>query len=112
MTDGSTLMDAESRLERLLRLLQGAIRAAGLTQSEVDGRIGRRRGYLSHVFQRRVDLRLIDLLRTLEVLGLEPGRFFRALFSAREPALRREEDAELRERVRQAVRALLAGRSG
>ena len=76
-------MDVESRLGRLLRLLQGAIRAAGFTQIEVDDRIGRRRGYLSHVFQRRVDLKLIDLLRALEVLEVDSGRFFRAALSTR-----------------------------
>jgi hypothetical protein len=77
-------MDVESRLGRLLRLLQGSIRAAGLTQTEVDGRIGRRRGYLSHVFQRRVDLKLVDLLSALEVLQIDAGRFFRAAFCSRE----------------------------
>jgi hypothetical protein len=62
-----------------LKLLQGAIRASGCTQTDVDDRIGRRRGYLSHVFQRRVDLKLIDLLRALEVLEIEPRRFFAAV---------------------------------
>jgi hypothetical protein len=131
-------MDVENRLERLLRLLQGSIRAAGFTQTEVDGRIGRRRGYLSHVFQRRVDLKLVDLLRTLEVLHVDPGRFFRSAFSGRSddrapvedlmqlvselrggwplaaagaPGPGPEEDAELLQRVREAVRTILAERS-
>lgn len=76
-------MNAEDHLARLLRLLQGSIRAAGFTQTEVDARIGRRRGYLSHVFQRRVDLKLADLLRVLEVLRLHPGRFFHAAVDGR-----------------------------
>lgn len=71
-------MSAEAQLSKILRLLQGAIRAGGFTQTEVDKRIGRRRGYLSHVFQRRVDLKVVDLLHALAVLGIEAGRFFDA----------------------------------
>lgn len=71
-------MNVDDRLGRILKLLQGSIRAAGFTQTEVDERIGRRRGYLSHVFQRRVDLKLIDLLRALGALQVEPGKFFLA----------------------------------
>jgi transcriptional regulator with XRE-family HTH domain len=70
----------EERLQVLLRLFQGSIRAAGLSQTEVDERIGRRRGYLSHVFQGRVDLKLIDLLNALEALGVDPNRFFQLAF--------------------------------
>jgi hypothetical protein len=76
-------MVADEHLTRILRLLQGAIRAAGHTQTQVDERIGRRRGYLSHVFQRRVDLKLHDLLGALEVLEVEPRAFFHAAFSGR-----------------------------
>jgi hypothetical protein len=133
-------MDVDERLGRLLRLLQGSIRAAGHTQTEVDGRIGRRRGYLSHVFQRRVDLKLIDLLRALQVLQVDPARFFRAAFAARSderapvddlmqlvselrvgwpetarslPAeeAARDDDRELLERVREAVRTILDERT-
>lgn len=70
----------EERLQLLLRLFQSSIRAAGLSQTEVDERIGRRRGYLSHVFQGRVDLKLIDLLNALDALGIDPTRFFQLAF--------------------------------
>jgi hypothetical protein len=73
---------AEELLSRSLKLLQGAIRASGHTQTDIDDRIGRRRGYLSHVFQRRVDLKLIDLLRALAVLEIDPRRFFAAVTAA------------------------------
>lgn len=81
-------MISDERVARVLRLLQGAIRAAGATQTEVDVRIGRRRGYLSHVFQRRVDLKLLDLLQVLEVLQLDSASFFStALKSQARPQL-------------------------
>ncbi len=79
-------VNSEELLPRCLKLLQGAIRASGMTQTEVDGHIGRRRGYLSHVFQRRVDLKVVDLLRTLQVLGISPSRFFESVPRAAAPA--------------------------
>lgn len=81
-------MVSDERVIRVLRLLQGAIRAAGYTQTEMDDRIGRRRGYLSHVFQRRVDLKLQDLLQTLEAMQIDAGSFFlTALKSQARPQL-------------------------
>jgi hypothetical protein len=38
---------------------------------------------LSHVFQRRVDLKLIDLLKALDALEIDPHRFFEAAFGGR-----------------------------
>jgi hypothetical protein len=69
----------------------------------VDARIGRRRGYLSHVFQHRVDLKVRDLLGALEVLGVDPRRFFGAVFS------RRGED---RAGIEELIDLLAAGRGG
>jgi hypothetical protein len=113
-------------------LLQGAIRASGFTQTDIDDRIGRRRGYLSHVFQRRVDLKLIDLLRALELLEIEPRRFFAAVTAGATggssgvlqllaerldwEAARAEQaeapeaagDAALEERVKKALRSILS----
>jgi hypothetical protein len=130
-------MNAASHLGRVLKLLRASIRAAGRTQAEVDSRIGRRRGYLSHVFQGRVDLKLRDLLGALEALEVEPGLFFQAVFpaprgrpatiedlvdlvplkdraaltgGATSPAgvAAADDDAALLARVRQALRAILA----
>ena len=119
-------------MTRSLKLLQGAIRASEFTQTDVDERIGRRRGYLSHVFQRRVDLKLIDLLRVLEVLRVSPNRFFAAVASEGKPSgsgvlqliagqLAAEapstvkpsspaprDDAALEDRVRKALRSILS----
>lgn len=81
-------MFMDDRLGRVLKLLQGSIRAAGFTQTMVDERIGRRRGYLSHVFQRRVDLKLVDLLKVLEVLEIDPSRFFAAALGNRQDGAR------------------------
>ncbi|HRC84162.1 MAG TPA: hypothetical protein PK413_00980 [Thermoanaerobaculia bacterium] len=123
---------AEERLTTVLRLFQGSIRAAGRTQTEVDELIGRRRGYLSHVFQRRVDLKLIDLLQGLAVLNVDPHRFFQLAFSSEadkarssvliecftspegqealreRSAARINQDVEVLDRVRRAIREILS----
>lgn len=98
-----------------------------MTQTEVDERIGRRRGYLSHVFQRRVDLKVEDLMLALEVLGLDPADFFEASCESHAPgssSLLRlvsqraspvaqpipspgSDQAQLEERVRKALRSIL-----
>ena len=121
------IVSAEELLARSLKLLQGAIRASGLTQTEVDGKIRRRRGFLSHVFQRRVDLKLVDLLRALEILGIEPRQFFQVVIQGRsgtgpdvmhlladrlkpapEGASVEPVESALQDQVRQAVREILA----
>jgi hypothetical protein len=128
--DQSDAVNATDDLvSRCLQLLQGAIRASGQTQTEVDERIGRRKGYLSHVFQRRVDLKVIDLLLALEVLDIDPRRFFLAVTQstkgssgvlellagrleeeqqqAKAPARAAAGDAVLEERVRRTLRSIL-----
>jgi hypothetical protein len=121
-------VSAEELLARSLKLLQGAIRASGFTQTEIDDRIGRRRGYLSHVFQRRVDLKVIDLLRALAALRIEPSRFFEAVASGGGDSMLQlvagglaeppsstaaaAPETSLEDRVRQALRAILAGANG
>jgi hypothetical protein len=69
----------EEKVSRLLTNLQRAIRASGISQTKLDAAIGRRRGFLSHVFQRRINLKVIDLMRALSVLEVEPVDFMRSL---------------------------------
>lgn len=122
-------MQAEDLLSRALKLLQGATRVSGFSQTDLDDAIGRRRGYLSHVFQRRVDLKLGDLLRALDALEIDPRDFFDAVAagaieeqpsldellrlaaSQRQRVFRpRQDDADpdLMAKVQQAVRQVLA----
>lgn len=73
-------------LQRVLSLLRGVIRLSELSQAEVDRRIRRRRGYLSHVFQQVVDLKLKDLLLVLDALDVAPERFFGVALDRAAPA--------------------------
>jgi hypothetical protein len=66
-------LEVDATYDRVLAILRAAIRASGRTQIQLDAAIGRRRGYLSHVFQHRVELKLRDILKVLRSLRLDPS---------------------------------------
>jgi hypothetical protein len=63
----------DATYDRVLTILRAAIRASGRSQIQLDAAIGRRRGYLSHVFQHRVELKLRDVLKVLRTLRFDPS---------------------------------------
>jgi hypothetical protein len=68
-------LEVEPTYGRVLSVLHATIRASGRTQISLDAVIGRRRGYLSHVFQRRVALKVKDLVALVRALGVDPAGF-------------------------------------
>lgn len=73
-------MADEEVVARVLSLLKRAIRSSGLSQKEVDRRIGVQPGYLSQVMIGRLDLKLKHLLRALEAIGVDAVGFFELAF--------------------------------
>jgi transcriptional regulator with XRE-family HTH domain len=73
-------MAAQEDVQQVLSLLKRAIRSSGLSQKEVDRRIGVQPGYLSQVMIGRLDLKLKHLLRALEAIEVDPGGFFNLAF--------------------------------
>lgn len=73
-------MADQDAMEGVLSLLKRAIRSSGLSQKEVDRRIGVQPGYLSQVMIGRLDLKLKHLLRAIEAIGVEPVGFFQLAF--------------------------------
>jgi transcriptional regulator with XRE-family HTH domain len=73
-------MADQDAMEGILSLLKRAIRSSGLSQKEVDRRIGVQPGYLSQVMIGRLDLKLKHLLRALEAIGVDPVGFFQLAF--------------------------------
>lgn len=67
-------------IQRVLSLLKRAIRSSGMSQKEVDRKIGVQPGYLSQVMIGRLDLKLKHLLRALEAIEVDPGGFFNLAF--------------------------------
>lgn len=73
-------MSAQEDVQRVLALFKRAIRSSGLSQKEVDRRIGVQPGYLSQVMIGRLDLKLKHLLRGLEAIDVDPVGFFALAF--------------------------------
>ena len=73
-------MADQDPMEGILSLLKRAIRSSGLSQKEVDRRIGVQPGYLSQVMIGRLDLKLKHLLRVLDAIGVDPVGFFKLAF--------------------------------
>lgn len=105
-----TPLDVEVTYARILRLLRAAIRDSGRPQMEVDEAIGRHRGHLDHVFHRRTELKVRELLKVLGALRLDPAQFLGPLVVGSRPGRRprtpEELLAQLAERVAAPVETL------
>ncbi|HEX4952999.1 MAG TPA: helix-turn-helix transcriptional regulator [Thermoanaerobaculia bacterium] len=75
-------MSSEDDVQKVLALLKRAIRSSGLSQKEVDRKIGVQPGYLSQVMIGRLDLKAKHLLRALEAIQVDPAGFFNLAFPA------------------------------
>ena len=70
----------ESPTVRLCEVLKKAIGAMGLTQKEVEHRLGLSPGYLSRLFGGQIDLKVDHIVQIARVLEVEPGEIFRLAF--------------------------------
>lgn len=82
-------MLAEDEVQRVLSLLKRAIRSSGMSQKEVDRKIGVQPGYLSQVMIGRLDLKVKHLLRALEAIDVDPAGFFNLAFPDERHAMAR-----------------------
>jgi len=65
---------------QLVRVLRKAISAFGLTQKEVERRLGLSQGYLSRLFGGQIDLKMDHVLDIARVLQVDPNEIFRLAF--------------------------------
>jgi transcriptional regulator with XRE-family HTH domain len=68
--------EIEIEVRRFATLLRQAIRAAGLSVSEVERRLGAGPKALRRIFSGHVDLKLKHLLAILSILGISQEEFF------------------------------------
>ena len=73
---GETTPEIEEEVHRYAGLLRQAIRAAGLSVSEVERRLGAGPKALRRIFSGQVDLKLKHVLAILGILGLSQEEFF------------------------------------
>ncbi|MGH9362611.1 MAG: helix-turn-helix domain-containing protein [Thermoanaerobaculia bacterium] len=82
----------ELAVERIRRALRRRIRDEGKSLREVEDRLGVGRDYLSQLLRGSMDLKAKHLFALFEVLEMEPGEFFLALFPVRGPQKRLDEE--------------------
>lgn len=74
-------MDAE--VQRLINILRTAMRILGVTNREVERRIGMSPSYLTRVFSGGIELKAEHLIEIPKALGLEPAEFFHLAYPKR-----------------------------
>jgi transcriptional regulator with XRE-family HTH domain len=75
-----TLLSMESPTAHLCEVLKKAIGALGLTQKEVEHRLGLSPGYLSRLFGGQIDLKVDHIAQIARVLDVKPEEIFRLAF--------------------------------
>jgi transcriptional regulator with XRE-family HTH domain len=71
-----TLPEVEEEVRRYAGLLKQAIRAAGLSVSEVERRLGAGPKALRRIFSGQVDLKLKHVIAILRIIGMSQEEFF------------------------------------
>lgn len=66
--------------ERLMSLLRKAMRMLDIRHRDLALRMGVSPSYLSRLFHGVIDLKVDQLVRIVEALGLRPGEFFRLAY--------------------------------
>jgi transcriptional regulator with XRE-family HTH domain len=80
-------MDAE--VQRLITILKTAMRVLGVTNREVERKLGMSPSYLTRVFSGGIELKAEHLIHIPRAIGLEPAEFFHLAYPKRnEPASR------------------------
>lgn len=73
-------MDVQNDIERVLTLLRNKIRERGFTQLEVQAELNWGRSYISQLLTKQKGLRVDQILRILDVIGVDPADFYAELY--------------------------------
>lgn len=73
---GETTPEVDEEVRRYAALLKQAVRAAGLSVSEVERRLGAGPKALRRIFSGQVDLKLKHIIAILRILGLSQEQYF------------------------------------
>ena len=76
------MTSAREQEARVRRLLQVTLRLKGVSNREIERRLGfsNHSGYLSRIFAGTRQLKMSQVLEILEAAGIPPGNFFRGIF--------------------------------
>lgn len=79
-TFGMASPAAERNEEHLLKVLRHAVRTSGISAREVERRMGMSGGYLSRLLRGHIEVKVSQVFRILEEIGLYPSEFFALAF--------------------------------
>lgn len=77
------LLNMDAEVQRLINILRTAMRILGVTNREVERRIGMSPSYLTRVFSGGIELKAEHLIEIPKALGLEPAEFFHLAYPKR-----------------------------
>ena len=75
------MINVEREIDRILTLLRNKIREQGFTQLQVQAELEWGRSYISQLLTKQKSLRVEQVLRILDVIGIEPAEFYAELYS-------------------------------
>ena len=73
----------QEEVERLLTVLRTAIRLLGLTNREIERRLGMTPSYLGRIFGGSIELKVEHVLAIARAMGLEPAELFELAYPRR-----------------------------
>ena len=74
---------AENQVERILRMLQVAIRMLGFSNREIERRLGWTPSYMTRILKGNIELKVEHVVDIAGALGLTPREFFLFAFPDR-----------------------------
>ncbi len=75
-------MDWKQETEPALQEIRRLLREAGISQRQLEERVGFSRGYVSQLLARNLDLKVWHVLAILNALEHSPGEFFSRMYPA------------------------------
>lgn len=94
----SGIMDPE--VQRLINILRTAMRILGVTNRDIERKLGMSPSYLSRVFSGGIELKAEHLIHISKAMGMEPAEFFHLAYPPRRNVAASRASAQLQQALR------------
>lgn len=90
----------EPEVQRLINILRTAMRILGVSNRDVERKLGMSPSYLSRVFSGGIELKAEHLILIPRAMGLEPAEFFHLAYPPRRSAAASSASTQLQQALR------------